>query len=148
MSGRAKLHRPRVRATLVDRVEKPAALRMFARGIYDGATATVRSTGPQGSGILRSMSLANCLIDLPEQLAAGEPGTTVDVILTDLPEDDSAVWYVGLAYTDGIPSSPARAMLAPERTRKCTPESPPLDKPTGEELLAVAALQRLSLPLG
>lgn len=87
MSGRAKLHRPRVRATLVDRVEKPAALRMFARGIYDGATATVRSTGPQGSGILRSMSLANCLIDLPEQLAAGEPGTTVDVILTDLPED-------------------------------------------------------------
>lgn len=87
MSGRAKLHRPRAKARLLDRVEKPAGLRMFARGVYDRATESVRSTGPQGSGILRSMSLANCLIDLPESLPAGEPGTTVDVILTELPED-------------------------------------------------------------
>ena len=87
MSGRAKLHRPRAKARLLDRVEKPAGLRMFARGVYDRATESVHSTGPQGSGILRSMSLANCLIDLPESLPAGEPGTTVEVILTDLPED-------------------------------------------------------------
>lgn len=87
LSGREMLHRPRTTATLADRVEKPVGLRMFARGVYDRATATVRSTGPQGSGILRSMALANCLIDLPEPLAAGEPGSTVDVILTDLPED-------------------------------------------------------------
>ncbi|HEY6958292.1 MAG TPA: gephyrin-like molybdotransferase Glp [Candidatus Limnocylindria bacterium] len=87
LSGREKLHRPVAKATLQDRIEKPVGLRMFARGIYDRESATVRSTGPQGSGILRSMSLANCLIELPEPLAAGEPGTTVDVILTDLPED-------------------------------------------------------------
>jgi len=48
---------------------------------------TVRSTGPQGSGILRSMSLANCLIDLLEPLSAAQPGDTVSVVLTDLPED-------------------------------------------------------------
>jgi molybdopterin molybdotransferase len=87
LAGHERLHRPRATATLQDRVEKPVGLRMFARGVYDRAAGTVRSTGPQGSGILRSMSLANCLIDLAEPLAAGEPGTTVDVILTDLPED-------------------------------------------------------------
>jgi len=87
MSGRTKLHRPRVQARLLDRVEKPVGLRMFARGIYDGAAGTVRSTGPQGSGILRSMSLANALIDLPEPMDAAGPGDTVSVVLTDLPED-------------------------------------------------------------
>ena len=87
MSGRTKLHRPRVQARLLDKVEKPVGLRMFARGIYDAAAGTVRSTGPQGSGILRSMSLANALIDLPESTAAAGPGETVSVVLTDLPED-------------------------------------------------------------
>ena len=87
MSGRTKLHRPRVQARLLDRVDKPVGLRMFARGIYDAAAGTVRSTGPQGSGILRSMSLANALIDLPEPAAEVRPGDTVSVVLTDLPED-------------------------------------------------------------
>jgi len=87
MSGRTKLHRPRVQARLLDRLEKPVGLRVFARGIYDAAAGTVRSTGPQGSGILRSMSLANALIDLPEPTAAASPGDTVSVVLTDLPED-------------------------------------------------------------
>ncbi len=87
MSGRTNLHRPRVQARLLDRVDKPVGLRMFARGIYDAAAGTVRSTGPQGSGILRSMSLANALIDLGESTAAADPGDTVSVLLTDLPED-------------------------------------------------------------
>jgi len=87
MAGRTKLHRPRVTARLHDRVEKPVGLRMFARGVYDRASGTVRSTGPQGSGILRSMSLANCLIDIPEPLASAEPGSDVTVVLTDDPED-------------------------------------------------------------
>ena len=47
--------------------------------IYDAAAGTVRSTGPQGSGILLSMSLANCLIDLPESLSGAQPGDTVGV---------------------------------------------------------------------
>ena len=87
MAGRTKLHRPRVQARLLDRIEKPIGLRMFARGIYDEVAGTVRSTGPQGSGILRSMSLANSLIDLAEPASAAEPGDAVDVLLTDRPED-------------------------------------------------------------
>ena len=87
MAGRAKLHRPRAQARLLDRIEKPTGLRMFARGIYDEAAGTVRSTGPQGSGILRSMSLANSLIDLPESISSAGPGDMVTVVLTDRPED-------------------------------------------------------------
>jgi len=55
--------------------------------VYDATAGTVRSTGPQGSGILRSMSLANCLIDIPEPPKSAEPGETVTVILTDQAED-------------------------------------------------------------
>jgi len=87
MAGRAKLHRPRVRARLLDAVEKPAGLRLFARGVYDPVAGTVRSTGPQGSGILRSMSLANCLIEVPEAPERAGPEEQVTVIRTDLPED-------------------------------------------------------------
>src|SRR6266540_796040 len=87
MSGRSQLHRPRIQARLLDRIEKPSGLRTFARGIYDAAAGTVRSTGPQGSGILRSMSLANALIDLPEAAGAAQAGETVTVVLTDRPED-------------------------------------------------------------
>jgi molybdopterin molybdotransferase len=87
MSGRTKLQRPRAEARLLDPLEKPAHLRFFARGIHDAAAGSVRTTGPQGSGILRSMSLANCLIDVPEGPKRVEAGETVTVILTDRPED-------------------------------------------------------------
>jgi molybdopterin molybdotransferase len=87
MAGHTKLHRPRVQARLLDRIDKPTGLRTFARGIYDAAAGTVRSTGAQGSGILRSMALANCLVDLPESAHAAEAGDTVTVMLTDRAED-------------------------------------------------------------
>jgi molybdopterin molybdotransferase len=87
MSGRTKLHRPRAQARLLDPLEKPPSLRFFARGIHDPVAGTVRLTGPQGSGILRSMSLANCLIDTPAGLKRIPAGETVTVILTDQPED-------------------------------------------------------------
>ncbi|MBI2324613.1 MAG: molybdopterin molybdotransferase MoeA [Chloroflexi bacterium] len=87
MSGRTKLFRPRAQAKLLDPIDKPAELRLFARGIHDAAAGAVRLTGPQGSGILRSMSLANCLLDLPEGPERFAAGETVTVILTDHPED-------------------------------------------------------------
>ena len=87
MSGRDKLFRPVAQATLLDAIDKPRDLRFFARGIHDASAGGVRLTGPQGSGILRSMSLANCLIDLPPGRASFAAGETVSVILTDLPED-------------------------------------------------------------
>jgi molybdopterin molybdotransferase len=54
----------------------------FQRGILtrDPAGAwTVRVTGEQGSGILRSMSEANCFIILPTEQGNVTPGTLVDV---------------------------------------------------------------------
>lgn len=83
MQGRKNVTRPRARARLLEPVDKLASLRFFARGIHDPEAGTVRLTGPQGSGILRSMSLANCLIDVPIGPARIEEGAIVDVILTD-----------------------------------------------------------------
>ena len=86
MQGRRNVTRPRARARLLEPVDKIKSLRFFARGIYDPDAGTVTTTGPQGSGILRSMSLANCLIDLGEGRERYDAGETVDLILTELPE--------------------------------------------------------------
>lgn len=54
----------------------------FQRGILfkdDLGKLKVRTTGQQGSGILRSMSVANCFILLDETCDGIEPGTTVTV---------------------------------------------------------------------
>jgi molybdopterin molybdotransferase len=83
MQGRENVSRPRAKARLLEPVDKPDFLRVFARGIHDREAGTVRLTGPQGSGILRSMSLANCLIDLPVGPSRIEQGAVVDVILTE-----------------------------------------------------------------
>ncbi len=87
MAGRTLLHRPRITARFEDTLDTPPGLRFFARGIYDPASGTVRTTGPQGSGILRSMALANCFIDVPDTVQHLDPGATVTVIRTDQPED-------------------------------------------------------------
>jgi molybdopterin molybdotransferase len=86
MQGRENVARPRARARLLEPVDKVGSLRVFARGVHDPGAGTVRLTGPQGSGILRSMALANCLIDLPVGPSRFEAGETVDVILTEQPE--------------------------------------------------------------
>ena len=86
MQGRERVARPRAKARLLEPADKVASLRVFARGVHDPDAGTVRLTGPQGSGILRSMSLANCLIDLPVGPSRFEAGETVDVILTEQPE--------------------------------------------------------------
>ena len=87
MAGRTKLQRPRVTARLEDALDTPPGLRFFARGVYDPTTNTVRTTGPQGSGILRSMALANCFIDIPDTVQHVDRGGDVTVIRTDQPED-------------------------------------------------------------
>jgi molybdopterin molybdotransferase len=83
MTGRRDLFRPRLDAVLQDEVGKRRGVRTLLRGVLrqeDGQT-TVTTTGPQGSGILRSMSLANCLIDLPEDTERLQPGASVQVML-------------------------------------------------------------------
>ena len=75
-----------VRAQSASNLSKRAGRTEFQRGIVtinaDGGL-TVRTTGEQGSGILRSMAQANCIIVLPEereQVRAGEP---VDIVLLE-----------------------------------------------------------------
>ena len=82
MTGHRDLFRPRLAAVLQDRVEKRRGVRTFLRGVLsrnDAPPPTVATTGPQGSGILRSMSLANCLIDIPEEAERLTPGDTIEV---------------------------------------------------------------------
>jgi molybdopterin molybdotransferase len=65
-----------------DEVKKRQGVRAFLRGILlqQGDQPVVTTTGPQGSGILRSMSLANCLIDIPEDVERLCPGDPVQVM--------------------------------------------------------------------
>lgn len=55
----------------------------YIRGIYEQTTAgelAVIRTGKQGSGILMSMSLANCFIHLPVDSNGVETGETVEIL--------------------------------------------------------------------
>ncbi|EGQ7677727.1 bifunctional molybdopterin-guanine dinucleotide biosynthesis adaptor protein MobB/molybdopterin molybdotransferase MoeA [Vibrio parahaemolyticus] len=55
----------------------------FSRGIYeldDTGRLTVRTTGQQGSGILRSMSEANCLIEISPAIDTVKAGESVTII--------------------------------------------------------------------
>jgi len=78
MQGHTRLFRRPVAVTLEEPVNIGARLTHFLRAIVtvreDGSLGA-RLTGPQGSGILTSMSLANALLVVPEdqpQVAAGE----------------------------------------------------------------------------
>ncbi|HHI4973904.1 TPA: bifunctional molybdopterin-guanine dinucleotide biosynthesis adaptor protein MobB/molybdopterin molybdotransferase MoeA [Vibrio parahaemolyticus] len=55
----------------------------FSRGVYeldDTGRLTVRTTGKQGSGILRSMSEANCLIEISPAIDTVKAGESVTII--------------------------------------------------------------------
>ncbi len=66
----------------VSRLHKRPGRTEFQRAILEADAAgelVVRATGQQGSGILRSMSAANCFVILPRDSQSVEPGTLVDV---------------------------------------------------------------------
>ncbi len=78
--------RPTVRAVSVERIRNTDGRRFFARCHVDQDAEghwTARLTGPQGSGVLTSMSLANGYAICPEDIEAIEPGEECDVILVD-----------------------------------------------------------------
>ena len=72
---------PMVRATLVNKIKKMPGRTEFQRGVLSiGANGCeVKTTGDQGSGILSSMTQANCFIVLGTYSGGIEPGATVDV---------------------------------------------------------------------
>ncbi|PID46447.1 MAG: bifunctional molybdopterin-guanine dinucleotide biosynthesis adaptor protein MobB/molybdopterin molybdotransferase MoeA [Proteobacteria bacterium] len=72
----------RLKARCQDAIRKRPGRTEFQRGIYtqgEDGELTVRLTGAQGSGILRSMSLANCFIILSEEQGSVSAGDWVQL---------------------------------------------------------------------
>jgi molybdopterin molybdotransferase len=75
-----------VRAITRDRVVNTDGRRFYARCIVtkgEDGRWYADLTGPQGSGILTSMSAANGLTVIPEDLPAANPGDEIDVMMLD-----------------------------------------------------------------
>lgn len=88
MLGRKQVLRPVVKATMDEDLKHKGERRTFVCAevrVVDGAYRA-RVRGPQGSGILRSMGLANALIVLPEDSPSPRKGDQVSVQLLDLPQ--------------------------------------------------------------
>jgi molybdopterin molybdotransferase len=83
MLGHTRLFRRPLSAVLDEPVSIGAKLMHFLRAVTrvrdDGAVA-VRLTGPQGSGILTSMSQANALLIIPEDRSRVEAGERLNVL--------------------------------------------------------------------
>jgi molybdopterin molybdotransferase len=82
MLGHTRLFRKPVRVTLAEPVNTGAQLTHFLRAIVsvDDGALTARLTGPQGSGILTSMALANALLVVPHERQHYEAGETLNAI--------------------------------------------------------------------
>ncbi len=77
---------PTFKVPLAAPIRKAPGRTEFQRGILTGDAATgytVRTTGDQGSGILSSMSRANCFIVLPAECGNVAAGELVDVQLLE-----------------------------------------------------------------
>jgi molybdopterin molybdotransferase len=81
LAGRRELFPPRFHAVAVEPMSKKTGRREFKRGIlsYTGERWEVRITGPQGSGILTSMTRANCFVVIEEERGDIAAGDTVSV---------------------------------------------------------------------
>jgi molybdopterin molybdotransferase len=81
MGGHKDLTRPVVQAIFQERFSKKPDRRHFLRGILwmERGMLMVRTTGPQGSGILTSLVKANGLIDIPIEVEKLKPGDVVNV---------------------------------------------------------------------
>ena len=86
MSGATTHPVPLIRAACVDAIRKRPGRTEFQRGIAqrDAQGAwRVTPTGSQGSGVLSSMSEANCFIVLAHDQGDLDPGDAVDIMLFD-----------------------------------------------------------------
>ncbi|WP_229512908.1 gephyrin-like molybdotransferase Glp [Paraburkholderia terrae] len=86
MSGATTHPVPLIRAACVDTIRKRPGRTEFQRGIAQRdaqGTWHVTPTGSQGSGVLSSMSEANCFIVLAHDQGDLDPGDAVDIMLFD-----------------------------------------------------------------
>ncbi len=89
MMGKKNLGKPAVDAIIEDNVKNNAGRRIYDRAIVEKRDGHyhARLTGPQGSGILTSMSLANGLVLIPEDEKGVKKGDTVQVLMLDWNEE-------------------------------------------------------------
>jgi molybdopterin molybdotransferase len=89
MMGKTNYEKPRVEATAEDNIKNTGGRRIYDRAIVtkrDGQYYA-RLTGPQGSGILTSMSRANGLVIIHEDKKEVKKGERVPVIMLDWNEE-------------------------------------------------------------
>ena len=86
MLGRSDWERPVIRAIARERIVNADSRRFYARCIVtqgEDGRWYADLTGPQGSGILTSMSAANALTIIPETTEAADAGEEIDVMMLD-----------------------------------------------------------------
>lgn len=88
MQGALKKFRMLSNAICDESIRKESGKTMFLRGYSQTIDGTyhVKTTGPQGSGVLTSMYKSNCLIVLPEEAGNVNIGDSVSIQLTELRE--------------------------------------------------------------
>jgi molybdopterin molybdotransferase len=89
MMGKKNLTKPTVEVIMEDSVKNDAGRRIYDRAIIEKRDGHyyARLTGPQGSGILTSMSLANGLVLIPEEITKVNKGDTVQALMLDWNEE-------------------------------------------------------------
>jgi len=89
MMGRKNLTKPIIEAVIEEEIENTDGRRVFTRAIVEkrGDKYLARLTGPQGSGILTSMALANGLVIVPEDKPGVKRGDVVKVMMLDWGEE-------------------------------------------------------------
>jgi len=89
MMGKKNLAKPTIEAVIESPIVNSDKRRIFARAVVEkrGGQYLARLTGPQGSGILTSMTLANGLVIVPEDKARVEAGDVVQVMMLDWSEE-------------------------------------------------------------
>jgi len=90
MMGKKNLTKPTVEAVIGETIVNEDGRRIFARAVVEkrGEQYFARLTGPQGSGILTSMTLANGLVIVPENKPMVKPGDAVQVMMLDWSEEE------------------------------------------------------------
>ncbi len=89
MTGHENIFRRTIRAKLTEDIKKKKGLRYFirARVKRQGKGFVAETTGEQGSGILKSMVLANGIIVIPEDADFVKAGSEVTVQILDNSQD-------------------------------------------------------------
>jgi len=89
MLGKKNLAKPVIEAVIEDPIVNNDGRRVFTRAIVGKRNGQyfARPTGPQGSGILTSMSLANGLAIVPEDKPGVKAGDMVQVMMLDWNEE-------------------------------------------------------------